>query len=48
MKKLLFVLVLLAFFCACKTVEYQEPLYGAGATNAAGDTVVGTDKDKVE
>lgn len=33
---------------ACKTVRYEGDLYGAGATNAAGDVVVGTDREKVE
>lgn len=33
---------------ACKTVRHEGELYGAGATNAAGDVVVGTDREKVE
>jgi len=48
MRQIICVILLLLCLGACKTVEHQGPLYGAGATNAAGDIVVGTDKDKIE
>jgi len=38
--RLILVVCLFLFLCACKTVTVHGPLYGAGAASADGKTIV--------